>query len=336
MLRPKSNSADNLARLALRDAGLPWDGSLRHASSTNNMVFLSGQNIVRINRSGNGRLQREALLCQSLPKLTWTPEVVADGTVQDADYLIVKRKPGSPLARWWPDMRQSQREDAVEQLATCMRAIHFTEIPVDLEPLDNPPQMLGSPGNPTLPVLRGLQRLRKNRFVGGTVVDDLETKVLNLAPSVNDYTDTRAVHGDLTFENVLWDGSKITAVLDFEWARGAPRDLDLDVICRFVQWPHLHVDPAVAAHTKPSDYENVLRWMTRAYPELFSHRNLRQRLALYGIAFELRATLQNAPKRPVGDLGPMHPYSRLLDAATTGGPGARLTKSMFSPTRPRR
>jgi len=330
MLRPRSKDADAVARLALRDAGLPWNGLLRHASSTNNMVFLSGNNIVRINRNGKNRLQREALLCQSLPNLPWTPSIVADGTVDDSEYLIVEQKPGSPLARWWPDMRESQRDDAIEQLAACMRAIHFTEIPEGLKPLDSPPQMLGNPSNPILPILQGLQRLRNNRHVGSSVVDELETKVLTLAPSIDDYTDTRAVHGDLTFENVLWDGSTITAVLDFEWARGAPRDLDLDVICRFIQWPHLHVDPVVAAHTKPSDYEGVLRCMARSYPELFSHRNLRQRLALYGIAFELRATLQNQPNRPVDDLGPLHPYTRLLDAATTGGPGARMAKTMFS------
>ena len=334
MLRPSPKPADLLARQALDDAGVETRGPLRHASSTNNMVFLSGEHIVRINRGGNSRLLREAQLCAALPRLAWTPDVVAHGSLGNsndaADYLIVRRKPGATLARWWPDMRESQRQDAVEQMASCMRAIHFTEIPSDLPALDKAPQLLGSVNNPILPILHGLKRLRNERYVDGSAIDDLETKVLALGPSVDDYSDSRVVHGDLTFENVLWDGTKITAILDFEWARGAPRDLDLDVLCRFIQWPHLHVDPAVAAHTKPSDYSNVLSWMAQAYPELFSHRMLRQRLALYGIAFEVRATLQNPPKTPVDDLGPLHPYARLLDVAATGGPGARLVKGIHA------
>jgi aminoglycoside phosphotransferase (APT) family kinase protein len=259
--------------------------------------------------------------------------VVAHGSVDGASYLIVRRKPGSTLARWWPDMRTSQRQDAVEQLAGCLRAIHFTEIPDGLAPVERPPQMLGSAHNPTLPLLQGLQQLRSNRHIPGSAIDDLETKVLALGPAVDDYTETRMIHGDLTFENVLWDGSRITAILDFEWARGAPRDLDLDVICRYIQWPHLHVDPAVAGHAKPSDYTDVLSWLDRSYPELFSHRLLRRRLALYCIAFDLRATLQNPPDQRPDRLPPMHPYSRLVDAGETGGPGARLLTSMASTAR---
>lgn len=333
MLRPPPRPVELVVKDALRDAGIKAQGPLRHASSTSNMVFLSGHNIVRISRTGNGRLIREAELCGALPDLAWTPEIIAFGSVNGADYLIVRRKSGSTLARWWPDMRQSQRQDAVEQLGNCMRAIHFADVPAGLAALDGPPQMLGNAGNPILPVLHGLQQLRRNRYVDGAAIDDLETKVLTLGPALDDYSETRMVHGDLTFENVLWDGSRITAILDFEWARGAPRDLDLDVLCRFLQWPDLHVDPAVAGRIRRSDFANVLGWLSGAYPELFSHRLLRQRLTLYGLAFEIRATLQNPPKQPLGDLDPLHPYARLLDVGSTGGPGPRLLTSMFSPPR---
>ncbi len=336
MLRPQTERADAVALAALRDAGLQVAEPLRHASSTNNLVFLSGENIVRINRGDNDRLLREAELCAVLPNLRWTPEVVASGSVDGATYLIVRRKRGSTLARWWSGMRASQRQDAVEQLAGCMRAIHFTEVPIGLAPLKKTPQLIGSPENPMLPVLHGLQQLRNNRYVDSATIDDLSGKVSSLAKVLDDFTASRVIHGDLTFENVLWDGSQITAILDFEWARGGPRDLDLDVLLRFVQWPHLHVDPAIAAQTMPSDYADVPRWMANAYPELFSPRHLRQRLALFAIAFELRATLNNPPNQKVEDLGPLHPYARLLDAAETGGPGARLVRSIVDNTAGRR
>ena len=39
------------------------------------------------------------------------------------------------------------------------------------------------------------------------------------------------------FENVLYHDGRIQAILDFEWARRGPRDIDLDVLLRFVFFP---------------------------------------------------------------------------------------------------
>ena len=326
-------SADGVARRALEAAGIKGGGRPRRVLSTNNEVFLAGENIVRINRTGSNRLLREAKLCLALPRLLWTPEIVAFGELQQASYVILRRKKGSTLARWWPDMRPSQRRHAVEQLAGCMRAIHSTQVPKDLPPLTNPPQMLGSTSRPALPVLHGLKRLRRMRYIDASYVDDLEAKVRELEPAADYFTDSRLIHGDLTFENVLWDGSRVTAILDFEWARGAPRDLDLDVLCRFLALPEAHVERSRAAQMQASDFTDVVAWLAHDYPELFSHQRLRERLALYGIAFDLRATLQNPPTEPEDKLPPLHPFRRLIEAGSDGGPAARLVKPVVSRSR---
>ena len=60
-----------------------------------------------------------------------------------------------------------------------------------------------------------------------------------------------SVHGDLTFENVLWHEGEITALLDVEWARPGPKDLDLDILLRCAAYPQLHVAPAFESRTHP-------------------------------------------------------------------------------------
>lgn len=322
--------AESIARQILQRNGLNGRG-LQRAPSTSNEVFLADDHVIRINRDrGNAaRLLREAELCLALPRLVWTPEIVEYGRENGTAFLIVRRKRGRTLARWWPDMRPGQRRDAVEQLAACMRAIHSTAVPEGLDPIMETPQLLGSAGNPSLPVLHGLQRLRSIASVDSSLIDELESKVHSLATSIELFPDTGLVHGDLSLENVLWDGSSVSAVLDFEWARGAPRELDLDVLCRFLVLPDLHVPEAYRGRVGPDDYREVIGWLAESYPELFSPAELDRRLALFAIAYEVRAVLANPPKGPADRLPPTHPYRRLADTAADGGPAAGLVRSII-------
>jgi hypothetical protein len=119
------------------------------------------------------------------------------------------------------------------------------------------------------------------------------------------------VHGDLHFENVLWDGRAITALVDFEWARGGPADLDLDVLLRFCAFPYLHVAEDYEAITLSKDYAPVPYWLAEDYPELFDHPNLLERMRLYCIAYDVRELLTFPPPQDGFHLSPHHPVNRL-------------------------
>lgn len=322
--------AESIARQILQRNGLTGR-ELRRAPSTSNEVFLADDHVIRINRDSRNasRLLREAELCLALPRLRWTPEIVEYGRQNRTAFLIVRRKRGRTLARWWPDLRLSQRREAIEQLAGCMRAIHSTTVPDGLDPITDTPQLLGSGGNPTLPVLHGLRGLRSLPNIEPKLIDHLESTVQSLASSVEMYPETGLVHGDLSLENVLWDGSSISAILDFEWARGAPRELDLDVLCRFLALPDLHVPDAYRGRVGPGDYREVVGWLAESYPELFSPAELDRRLALFAIAYEVRAVLANPPEAPPNRLPPAHPYRRLVEAAADGGPAAGLVRQLI-------
>ena len=125
------------------------------------------------------------------------------------------------------------------------------------------------------------------------------------------------MHGDLTFENVLWDGQRITAILDFEWARPGPADLDLDVFLRFCALPHLHVAEDYEHLTHAEDYREVPWWLAEDYPELFSFPNQFERVRLSSIAYDVRDLLITPPNDEVGNLSQHHAYHRL--AATVDG-----------------
>jgi hygromycin-B 7''-O-kinase len=112
---------------------------------------------------------------------------------------------------------------------------------------------------------------------------------------------------------VLWDGEQVTALLDFEWARPAPADLELDVFLRFCAYPFLHVAADYEHLVKATDYADVPWWLAEEYPELFGHAHQFDRVRAYSIAFDVRDLLLHPPDRPVKELSQFHPYNRLAE-----------------------
>ncbi len=307
------------ARQALRNAGFGDPGPLERASSTRNEVFVGTDVVVRVNRHPNQRLRREALLCRHLPDERWAPEVLAYGGEVGADYLVVRRRPGVPLSRWWPGFSQGQRRSAMRQVADALRTLHHTPTPVHLPRIDNSPHLLDPRCvTPLVPLLLAIEDLTP---IDRGLFGDLNALVHAKADCLVDYSQRTLIHGDLSFENLLFDGSELTAILDFEWCRGAPLDLELDVLFRFCAFPHAHVAPDYESRTRPEDYLDVPVWLAEDRPELFEHPDLADRLLLYAIAFSIQE-LKSDPgvqATPRAFRSPLHPLHRLAQLAENGG-----------------
>jgi hygromycin-B 7''-O-kinase len=301
------------ARRALAAAGLDMHLPLLRASSVTNEVWISDEYVVRVNRQPNQRLRREAQLGPSLPAEVGYPGIVAYGGQLGADWLVVRRVRGNPLSRCWPTMSPFERRSAVRQLATMLEALHRTPCPPDLPDIDTP-QLLGSRrhgGHAVDPVLVALERAEQLPHVDQTLIWEARRLVLATGDAVEPFGATTLVHGDLHFENLLWDGLTVTTMLDFEWCRPAPADLELDIFLRFCAYPFLHVAEDYEHLTRAEDYEAVPWWLAEDYPDLFAERDLLARTVLYSIAYDLRELLLFPPARPPRELSTYHPVNRL-------------------------
>lgn len=304
--------AELRARTALRSAGLDPSAPLERASSVTNEVWLTPTHVVRVNRSHDNRLARETIIARVLPDAVGYPRIVAHGGPHGEDWLVAERVPGTPLAHHWPDLQPAERRRAVQQLATRLAALHATEAPSDLPPIVGTPQLLevGS-SDPTTPVIAALEQAARLDHVDALLVQEAIDLVERLGDTVQPFTATTLVHGDVTFENVLWHDDSITALLDVEWARPGPPDLDLDIVLRCCAYPQLHVGARFEARTRPEDYEDVPGWLAEAYPELFAFPRQLDRMRVYSIAYDARELLAFPPVAPVKDLSPLHPHHRL-------------------------
>ena len=299
------------ARKALEEAGLDFRMPLERASSVTNEVWLSPEYVIRVNRQPNQRLHREATFGPLLPAAVNYPEIVGYGGQLGADWLIVRRQPGNVLSRLWPSMSLDERREAVRQLAVILRNLHLVEAPADLPDIAVPQLLDGHRFSTVEPLLGAFETARGLPHVDRGLMADLQLMVQETAETIEPFNITTLVHGDLHFENVLWDTDRITALLDFEYARPGPPDLDLDVLLRFSAYPFLHVAEDYEHLTRAEDYEPVPYWLAEDYPELFGHPKVFERTVLYSIAYDMRELLEFPPPRPPRELSRYHPHNRL-------------------------
>jgi aminoglycoside phosphotransferase (APT) family kinase protein len=297
---------------ALNAVGLPATG-LARADSVTNEVWLTEDFVVRVNRDASLRLHREAVLSQVLPEEVGYPTLIQHGGEVGSDWLVVRRLPGVPLSRAWPEMDRDARREAVRQIAARLRAVHQVRCP-RLDGLHDVPQLLDPAPTGSQAVQRLLNAIAKAASlpnVDASLMADATDLVVATSSALDPFDEPTIVHGDLSFENILWDGERVTALLDFEFARPGPPDLDLDVLLRFCALPHLHVPLEYEHLTRADDYAEVPWWLAEDYPELFSHPRQFERVRLYSMAWDLRELQQFPPQEPLHRLHKHHPYQRL-------------------------
>lgn len=303
--------AEIRARTALRGSDLDPTVPLTRASSVTNEVWLTETHSVRVNRHPNNRLYREALVAEILPPEVGYPRIVGHGGGRGEDWLVQERQPGTPLAHVWPRLTEEERRTAVEGLAERLRALHSTPAPPDLPPVEHAPQLLAVGSDPTRPVLDALDRAAQLDHVDPVLMTEAADLVVRLAPVLEPFESSTLVHGDVTFENVLWSSGGVTALLDVEWARPGPRDLDLDIILRCCAYPDLHVGAEHADATRPEDYAEVPWWLAKAYPALFQYPRQIDRVRIYSVAYDVRDLLAAPPAVSPRHLADRHAYHRL-------------------------
>jgi aminoglycoside phosphotransferase (APT) family kinase protein len=297
-------------RLVAAEAKLTIDAPIPLPSDSNE-VWKIGELVVRICwwSTDRTRLQREALILEHLPDEVPHVRLADAGVVDNLSWTLTHWVPGTMLSHGWADLDRTQRRTAAEQLGHALRALHawkpLPEVRAALAARPAQPDasaVIGADLNP-LPVDRALRLVEPATYlenIDQQLVVQLGEQLERLRhlDSLTDPTSGAVVHGDANLNNVIWDGSRL-ALLDFEWARLGPPDLELQ--------PLLPTDGA------------LVRSLLNAYPAIVAHTQVVDRLWLYDLSATLRDLLVKAPLPATGDLPPWHPKRRL--PMVLAGPG---------------
>jgi aminoglycoside phosphotransferase (APT) family kinase protein len=292
----------------------PWS-RLRHLTATgqvdlpgepllveseSNDVWRIGAFVLRVCWRGDpGRLERELLVATHLPEGVPYPPVVAGGRDEALSWTVTRRLPGSALSGLWDTLAPGERRAAIRRHAQILQTLHAWQPPPAVSeairrrpPADpgDPASIVGADVNP-LPLSRArllVEAARRLPFVDPGVLDAIADRFQELRASDPFLTDDPVVvHGDAGTANLLWHQGKVVALLDFEWVRWGPRDLELTPFVGF-----------------PGGRSTVLAWLEEDYPRLFAAPDLVQRLWLYQVAGTLRGLIVYPPRGPENALRP--------------------------------
>lgn len=239
--------------------------------SESNEVWRVDDVVVRICwRSDRDRLLRESLIAERLPPEIGYPEILAIGRDAELSWMVTRAIPGAPVERILDGLQPPTRQEIGRRLGELLRLVHGVAVPAGLDERAGA-DIVGEDILP-LPVSRSRQLLEDlssaSRIDSGTAdlvrkrIDTLEPLDPFAAPGV-------VLHGDAGIANLLWDGERVVALIDFEWTRSGQAWVDVIGYMRYG-------DPEVA------------RGVRQAYPEPFDSDKASERLRLLEVATALR------------------------------------------------
>lgn len=298
---------EEVARI-LAQHGLPAH-DLELGDGFSNRVYMTTRHVVRLNE---GRFpdvfHHEATVVAHLASRIPRPRVIAVGYRKGAgEYLIQQRISGTNLTAAWPRYSPTQRRYVALQLGRLVRAVHQ-------QPLA--PWM----ANPAVESVLNQRRWQDAYHAPIARLADMVHDVRVIAPDHTELFDAVLahaaaaaardtlsplvfLHGDIHFGNVIVNRGEIVALIDYEAARIAPRDTELDMFVRSTRW--------VAGQDRRGRLE-MLEGFRSGYPEIFAASNLIPRLELFEVLWQLVQLYHWAPGNPFLD----NPYNSLEDVVT--------------------
>lgn len=268
-----------LDSLGLSSEGLEWIES--HSHST----WRTADVVVRYRIVGpTGRLTHEAAVGALLPADALYPEVVASGCWGTDDWLVTARTPGIAVVEAWPHMSETLREQATHEAAAALRAVHGSPA----RHLQPPCLFGGVEVVPRHAFINALVRVAQNAAKVSGSPTDLDWVLSQLEqhrPAVED-SPTVMAHGDFHFDQCLWNDGHLVGLVDLEMSHSEAPDWDLPTFLGFSSDPS-GTATTLGAGLRPADFARAPRWLKDAYPELFAHPALVQRLRVYELIYRL-------------------------------------------------
>jgi hypothetical protein len=279
---------------------------------------MSDAHVLRIaSRRGPDSLAHELAVAAVLPKLVPYPHPIATGWHNGALWAVAPRIAGVPLYRAWATADPEDHRTLIAQLAEAMRALHAVVLPPEL---GEPPRGGGGPpaGIAAMPeFIRSFVADARSKDSMPAPTAQAVLRELDRSENALSLEPVSTVHTDLSFDNALWDGDRVW-LLDLEWCWSGPTDYELVKILQYCHHAEDRVEPEWREAVAAADHSTIPVLLQRAYPELFNHERLRDRLFVYGMAGFARGWAWRPDLWGCPTDDPNHPCHNVL-AFTQGG-----------------
>ena len=195
-------------------------------------------------------------------------------------YEILEKIEGVTLYNVWHKLEESERENIIKQLCEAMKQFHSNK---------------GKPYDwvrKTIDLFNQYFDQAKKRQLFTAKEIDLLNNAYQKFPELLKTDEFVLVHNDLHFDNIFYNNGKIK-LIDFERSLYAPKEFELDILYRMIRKPWKFASEENEQYTKASDYENIITYIEKYYPEIIQIPNLYKRLAIYDMVYYFKHFVKN-------------------------------------------
>ena len=262
-----------------RDHGFPDEQPARTNVGFRNQVYIGEHAVLKVYPEDNRRGYLRERWFYETAKPAYAPKLYAAGE----NWILLERIFGVGLFRLWRDLSDDERRAMVGKIADIALAVSEVD-------LSGTGEFLTRHDDYGAALVKEAEQLSDRlRRCGGIPEELLERVMVYIHRWAHLLDDKQQylVYNDLHFDNLLVTAEGRVVLLDFEMLAIAPRDLVLDVWQRMLIHPFTYANEDDHVHTHPCDYVHLLEWMQTFAPSLFAHPEVRRRVNLYGMLYEL-------------------------------------------------
>ena len=195
-------------------------------------------------------------------------------------YEVIEKIDGVTLYDVWHTFSEEERENVIKQLCDAMKKFHSNKgVAYDWV-------------LKTSSLFLDLYEKAKSFDLFSNEEIKLLDEAYKRFPELLESSEFVLVHNDLHFDNIFYKDGKIK-LIDFERSIYAPKDFELDILYRMIRKPWKFASEENEKYTNLKDYENIMGYIEKYYPELINIPNLYERLAIYDIVYFLKQYIGN-------------------------------------------
>ncbi len=246
-----------------------------------NRVFLSDGAVIKVfEKSDYKYYENEILVLKSLRDSGKVAKIIETGVIDDKKYIKVERIEAEALYGVWHLLNRKDRENIIRQIAGILREINA--IPIG--------------GMNFKAYIESEFNERYGRLI---VSKELKDKIYNFfvrnIGKIEEDEDVYLIYLDGHFDNFMYnkDDGKVY-VIDFEDVKVGALDYQLDMMNRMSKYPQLFASEDDEKNIRQEDYQDLLSMLKRYYPKMFENKNLKKRLQLYSLVYDMQIIIKHS------------------------------------------
>ncbi len=245
---------------------------------------------VCIKEENEPQFKKETFLYEALKGKVTIPELVAvdtSKTLIGSYYMIYRRIEGDPLASHWHELTNEQRKELIKQFCEQLKLIATFDRTEYARVCHVEPNLDWRRHH--LAEIRRWQALVTEKKLFSPEKLQAIDEFVERHQHVLKPQQLAVAYWDVHFDNILIDQNmNFVGLIDFESVDIVSIDYTLATVRRMVQEPHRYLSLEMEPFAKKADYEHLMEWYEKFYPELFDFPELERRLDLYDLADILR------------------------------------------------